>query len=115
MIRCHGVACASVLRGAAVSEGGTMDADQVFQEHRGLLFSVAYRMLGTAADAEDVVQDTWLRWSSADRSQIADPKNYLARIAGNLALDRLRSARARRESYVGPWLPEPVLTAPDVA
>ncbi|RAY13274.1 RNA polymerase subunit sigma-24 [Actinomadura craniellae] len=92
-----------------------MDTDQDFQEHRELLFAVAYRMLGTVADAEDVVQDAWLRWSSADRSGVTDPKAYLVRIAGNLALDRLRSARARRESYVGPWLPEPVLTAPDVA
>ncbi len=85
----------------------------VFEEHRDLLFAVAYRMLGTAADAEDVVQDTWLRWSAADRSDVTEPKAYLVRIATNLALDRLRSARAKRESYVGPWLPEPLLTTPD--
>ncbi|MGI5167565.1 RNA polymerase sigma-70 factor [Spirillospora sp. CA-253888] len=89
--------------------------DEVFQDHRDLLFAVAYRMLGTAADAEDVVQDAWLRWSAADRSAVRDPKGYLVRIAGNLALDRLRSTRAQRETYVGPWLPEPMLTSPDVA
>jgi RNA polymerase sigma-70 factor (TIGR02957 family) len=88
-----------------------IDAD-VFEEHRNLLFSVAYRMLGTAADAEDVVQDAWLRWSAADRSGVAEPAAYLVRIVTNLALDRLRSARARRESYIGPWLPEPLLTTP---
>lgn len=82
----------------------------VFDEHRNLLFTVAYRILGTAADAEDAVQDAWVRWSSADRSQVADPKAYLVRIVTNLAMDRLRSARVRRETYVGPWLPEPILT-----
>ena len=87
----------------------------VFEEHRNLLFAVAYRMLGTAADAEDAVQDAWLRWSAADRSGVADPKAYLVRITTNVALDRLRSARVRRETYVGPWLPEPMLTSPDVA
>jgi RNA polymerase sigma-70 factor (ECF subfamily) len=87
----------------------------VFQEHRNLLFSVAYRMLGSAADAEDVVQDAWLKWSSADRSGVLEPKAYLVRIVTNLAVDRLRSTRAQREAYVGPWLPEPILTTPDVA
>ncbi|MFI5801849.1 RNA polymerase sigma-70 factor [Streptomyces sp. NPDC051561] len=87
------------------------DSDQqVFNEHRKLLFSVAYRVLGTAADAEDVVQDAWFKWSAADRAQVADPKAYLARIVSNLALERLRSTRHKRETYVGPWLPEPVLT-----
>jgi RNA polymerase sigma-70 factor (ECF subfamily) len=81
-----------------------------FDEHRNLLFTVAYRILGTAADAEDAVQDAWVRWSSADRSQVADPKSYLVRIVTNLAMDRLRAAKARRETYVGPWLPEPILT-----
>jgi RNA polymerase sigma-70 factor (TIGR02957 family) len=88
---------------------------EAFEEHRGLLFSVAYRMLGTVADAEDIVQEAWLRWSAADRAKVADPKAYLIRIVTNTAIDRLRSARARRESYVGSWLPEPVLTSPDVA
>src|SRR4051812_4245330 len=85
----------------------------VFEERRNLLFAVAYRMLGTAADAEDVVQDAWLRWSAADRSDVAEPTAYLVRIVTNLSLDRLRSAQAQRESYVGPWLPEPLLTTPD--
>ncbi|TYP89770.1 RNA polymerase sigma factor SigJ [Blastococcus xanthinilyticus] len=84
-----------------------------FDHHRGLLFSVAYQMLGSVADAEDVVQDTWLRWSAADRGEVADARAYLVRIATHLALDRLGSARARRESYVGPWLPEPLLTGTD--
>jgi RNA polymerase sigma-70 factor (TIGR02957 family) len=90
-------------------------ADQVFAEHRNLLFSVAYRVLGTATDAEDAVQDAWVKWSAADRSQVADPKAYLVRIVTNVAMDRLRSARARRETYVGPWLPEPILTSADTA
>ncbi|RNG17953.1 RNA polymerase sigma-70 factor [Streptomyces botrytidirepellens] len=87
--------------------------DEVFHEHRKLLFSVAYRLLGTAADAEDAVQDAWIKWSAADRSQVADPKAYLTRIVSNLALERLRSTRHKREVYVGPWLPEPILTARD--
>ena len=88
---------------------------ETFQQYRTLLFSVAYRVLGSAADAEDVVQDAWLKWSAADRSQVADPKAYLARIVTHLAMDRLRSARHQRETYVGPWLPEPILTGPDTA
>ncbi|MBQ0848970.1 RNA polymerase sigma-70 factor [Streptomyces sp. BH-SS-21] len=92
------------------------DADQaVFQQYRKLLFSVAYRVLGSAADAEDAVQDAWIKWSAADRSQVTDPKAYLARIVSNLALERLRSTRHKRETYVGPWLPEPILTSADAA
>jgi RNA polymerase sigma-70 factor (ECF subfamily) len=87
----------------------------VFNQHRNLLFSVAYRVLGTVADAEDAVQDAWIKWSAADRSQVADPKAYLARIVSNLALQRLRSAQHQRETYVGPWLPEPILTGGDTA
>jgi len=90
-------------------------AGQSFSEHRNLLFSVAYRILGTAVDAEDAVQDAWVKWSTADRSRVADPKAYLVRIVSNLAMDQLRSARARRETYVGPWLPEPILTSSDTA
>ncbi|MFC8430631.1 RNA polymerase sigma-70 factor [Streptomyces sp. NPDC057253] len=86
-----------------------------FQQYRTLLFSVAYRVLGTAADAEDAVQETWLKWSSADRSQVADPKAYLTRIVTNVAMEQLRSTRRQRETYVGPWLPEPILTGPDTA
>jgi RNA polymerase sigma-70 factor (ECF subfamily) len=86
-----------------------------FDRHRRLLFTVAYQMLGSVADAEDTVQDAWLRWSSADRADVEDPKAYLVRITSRLALDRLGAARTRRETYVGPWLPEPLLTesAPD--
>lgn len=92
------------------------DLDQrVFNEHRNLLFSVAYRILGTAADAEDAVQDAWIKWSVADRSQVADPKAYLTRIVSNLAMELLRSTRHKRETYVGPWLPEPILTSGDTA
>jgi RNA polymerase sigma-70 factor (TIGR02957 family) len=81
-----------------------------FDRHRRLLFGVAYQMLGSVADAEDVVQDAWLRWSAADRADVTDERAYLVRITTRLALDRLASAQARRESYVGPWLPEPLLT-----
>jgi RNA polymerase sigma-70 factor (ECF subfamily) len=87
-----------------------------FDDYRNLLFSVAYRLLGSAADAEDAVQDAWLKWSAADRAKVADPKAYLVRIVTNVAMDRLRSPR--HETYPGPWLPEPVLTSgetPDVA
>ncbi|MER6249520.1 RNA polymerase sigma-70 factor [Streptomyces griseorubiginosus] len=86
-----------------------------FEQYRTLLFSVAYRVLGTAADAEDAVQETWLKWSSADRAQVADPKAYLTRIVTNVAMEQLRSTRRQRETYVGPWLPEPILTGPDTA
>ncbi|WP_443077142.1 RNA polymerase sigma-70 factor [Streptomyces sp. SP18CS02] len=82
----------------------------VFETHRAVLTGVAYRMLGRVADAEDVVQETWLRWSRADRSEILEPRAYLVRIATRLAIDRLRQLRAQRETYVGPWLPEPLVT-----
>ncbi|MET8829365.1 RNA polymerase sigma-70 factor [Streptomyces sp. NPDC004610] len=82
----------------------------VFEEHRPVLFGVAYRMLGRVADAEDVVQDAWLRWSAADRSDVRAPRAYLVRIVTRLAIDRLQQIRARGESYVGPWLPEPCVT-----
>ena len=85
----------------------------VFAEHRNLLFSVAYRMTGSVADAEDIVQNAWLRWSAADTSTVAAPVPYLVKTVTNLALDEMTSARARRETYVGPWLPEPLLTSPD--
>ncbi|WP_217510227.1 RNA polymerase sigma-70 factor [Streptomyces vilmorinianum] len=82
----------------------------LFEEHRPMLNGVAYRMLGRAADAEDVVQEAWLRWSAADRDDVREPRAYLVRITTRLALDRLRQVQTRRESYVGPWLPEPVVT-----
>lgn len=89
--------------------------EQSFTEHRGLLYGIAYRMLGSVTDAEDVVQDAWLRWSRVDPAGVDDPEAFLVRTTIRLAIDQLRSARVRRESYVGPWLPEPLLTRPDVA
>ncbi len=90
---------------------------ETFEAHRDLMFGVAYRMLGTVADAEDAVQDAWLRWSAAPRRNVAQPRAYLTKIITNTALNRLRSVRARREAYLGPWLPEPLLTKenPDLA
>ncbi|MEV6940609.1 RNA polymerase sigma-70 factor [Streptomyces sp. NPDC051172] len=82
----------------------------VFEEHRPVLLGVAYRMLGRVADAEDVVQEAWLRWSGADRSEVREPRGYLVRITTRLAIDRLRQIKARNEAYVGPWLPEPYVT-----
>src|SRR5205823_1920887 len=82
----------------------------LFQSHRPALFDVAYRMLGSSTDAEDVLQDAWLRFSSATPTDIRSPKAYLPTIVTRLCLDRLKSARATREEYVGPWLPEPVVT-----
>jgi RNA polymerase sigma-70 factor (TIGR02957 family) len=87
-----------------------VDDSEAFMAHRELMFSMAYRMLGTVADAEDVVQDAWLRWSAAPRDDVAEPRSYLVRTVTNIALNRLRSAQARRETYVGPWLPELLLT-----
>ena len=95
-------------RGDAVSE-------DPFVTHRRLLFTVAYEMLGSAADAEDVLQESWLKWDGVDRSEVRDPRAYLVRIVTRTALDRLRTVARRREEYVGPWLPEPLLTSPDVA
>jgi RNA polymerase sigma-70 factor (ECF subfamily) len=82
----------------------------VFEEHRPVLMGVAYRMLGRVADAEDVVQEAWLRWSGAERADVREPRAYLVRITTRLAIDRLRQVKARNEAYVGPWLPEPYAT-----
>ncbi|MEU5277947.1 RNA polymerase sigma-70 factor [Streptomyces asoensis] len=90
-------------------------ATEAFLAHRNLLFTVAYEVLGSAADAEDVLQETWLRWVEADQEQVRDQRAYLVRITTRQALNRLRTVKRRREAYVGPWLPEPLLTAPDVA
>ena len=96
--------------------GGGMDcATEGFVAHRNLLFTVAYEMLGSAADAEDVLQETWLRWAGVDLGTVRDQRAYLVRITTRQALSRLRALGRRKESYVGPWLPEPLLTAPDVA
>jgi RNA polymerase sigma-70 factor (TIGR02957 family) len=86
-----------------------------FVKHRNLLFTVAYEMLGSAADAEDVLQETWLRWAGVDHDEVRDDRAYLVRITTRLALNRLRTLARQRETYVGPWLPEPLLTTPDVA
>ena len=86
-----------------------------FVAHRSLLFTVAYEMLGSAADAEDVLQESWLRWADVDRSQVRDPRSYLIRVVTRQALNRLRTLSRSREEYVGEWLPEPLLTSPDVA
>ncbi|HEY7068881.1 MAG TPA: RNA polymerase sigma-70 factor [Acidimicrobiales bacterium] len=91
-----------------------MSADE-FARHRGLLFTVAYEMLGSASDAEDVVQETWLRWSGVDQASVCHPRAYLVRIVTRQALNRLRTVSRRREDYVGEWLPEPLVTSPDVA
>jgi RNA polymerase sigma-70 factor (ECF subfamily) len=89
--------------------------DDPFVEHRGRLFTVAYEMLGSAADAEDVLQEAWMRWADIDRSRIHDPRAYLTQIVTRQSLNRLRTVSRRREDYVGEWLPEPLLTSPDVA
>ena len=86
-----------------------------FVAHRSLLFTVAYEMLGSAADAEDVLQESWLRWADVDHSQVRDPRAYLIRVVTRQALNRMRTLSRRREEYVGEWLPEPLLTSPDVA
>ena len=91
------------------------DSARVFDEHRALLNSVAYRILGSVSDAEDTVQEAWLRWSGVNPSDVIDSRAFLVRVTTRLAIDRLRRAKARRESYVGPWLPEPILTGRDVA
>ena len=88
----------------------TMSQADLFQAHRPSLFAVAYRMLGSATDAEDVVQDAWLRFSAAQPSDLRSAKAYLTTVVTRLCLDRLKSARAAREEYVGTWLPEPVVT-----
>ncbi|MGI5488545.1 RNA polymerase sigma-70 factor [Microtetraspora malaysiensis] len=103
-----------------LARGNRMDpavnsATEAFLAHRNLLFTVAYEMLGSAADAEDVLQESWLRWAGVDLGTVLDPRAYLIRITTRQALKRLRTLDRRKESYVGPWLPEPLLTSPDVA
>jgi RNA polymerase sigma-70 factor, ECF subfamily len=98
-----------------VSGHTTDTATETFVAYRDLLFTVAYEMLGSAADAEDVLQETWLRWVKVDVGQVRDQRAYLVRITTRQSLDRLRTMRRRREAYIGSWLPEPLLTAPDVA
>jgi RNA polymerase sigma-70 factor (TIGR02957 family) len=95
--------------------GMSAAADDPFVAHRSLLFTVAYEMLGSAADAEDVLQESWLRWSNVDRAAVREPRAYLVRLVTRQALNHLRTVSRRREDYVGEWLPEPLLTSPDVA
>jgi RNA polymerase sigma factor (sigma-70 family) len=90
-------------------------SDDPFVAHRSLLFTVAYEMLGSAVEAEDVLQETWLRWVKVDQREVEHPRAYLVRIVARQALNRLRSVGRRREDYVGEWLPEPLETGPDVA
>ena len=98
-----------------MSSRATNPATDAFVAHRNLLFTVAYEMLGSAADAEDVLQETWLRWIKVDLENVRDQRAYLVRITTRQSLNRLRTMKRRKEAYVGPWLPEPMLTAPDVA
>ncbi|TVL90311.1 RNA polymerase sigma-70 factor [Streptomyces sp. SAJ15] len=98
-----------------MNDPATDPATEAFVAHRNLLFTVAYEMLGSAADAEDVLQETWLRWVKVDLEQVGDRRAYLVRITTRQALNRLRTMQRRKEAYVGSWLPEPLLTAPDVA
>jgi RNA polymerase sigma-70 factor (TIGR02957 family) len=106
---------APVDHGGSSGDGRSDPATESFLAHRNLLFTVAYEMLGSAADAEDVLQETWLRWAGVDLDAVRDQRAYLVRITTRQALGRLRTLGRRKESYVGPWLPEPLLTAPDVA
>src|SRR5580658_3170082 len=110
------------MAGLPEDRGGSMSGDgrpgpatEAFLAHRNLLFTVAYEMLGSAADAEDVLQETWLRWAGVDLGTVRDQRAYLVRITTRQALGRLRTLGRRKESYVGTWLPEPLLTSPDVA
>ncbi len=87
----------------------------VFEAHRRLLHGIAYRMLGSVSDAQDIVQETWLRWSRADTAEVETPRSWLVTVASRLCLDRLKSGRTRREEYYGTWLPEPYLAETPVA
>jgi RNA polymerase sigma-70 factor, ECF subfamily len=103
-------------RGGNRSSDGRPDpATEAFLAHRNLLFTVAYELLGSAADAEDVLQETWLRWAGVHLGAVRDQRAYLVQITTRQALIRLRTLGRRKESYIGPWLPEPLLTTPDVA
>jgi RNA polymerase sigma-70 factor (ECF subfamily) len=102
-------------KGRDLNDHATDPATGTFLAYRNLLFTVAYEMLGSAADAEDVLQETWLRWVKVDVGQVRDQRAYLVRITTRQSLNRLRTMRRRKEAYVGPWLPEPLHTTPDVA
>src|SRR5580693_131752 len=99
--------------GRVMTTGSNQDAAASFDPLRPKLIRIAYRMLGSVADAEDVVQEAFLRWFDADRAAVREPEAYLRRVVTRLCLDQLKSARHRRETYIGPWLPEPVVEATD--
>ncbi|MBB5939228.1 RNA polymerase sigma-70 factor (ECF subfamily) [Streptomyces zagrosensis] len=101
-------------KGREISDDATDPATDAFLAHRNLLFTVAYEVLGSAADAEDVLQETWLQWVKADPGHVRDQRAFLVRITTRQALSRPRTIKRQREAYVGSWLPEPLLTAPDV-
>jgi len=112
----RGLAAVHHDRSAGAETTRALDATTTsFAEHRELLFSVVYNLLGTVTDTEDVLQDTWLAWAASGREEVANPRAYLLRIAVNQALSRLRRVRRSREAYVGPWLPEPLITGADAA
>jgi len=112
----RGLAAVHHDRSAGAETTRALDATTTsFAEHRELLFSVVYSLLGTVTDTEDVLQDTWLAWAASGREEVANPRAYLLRIAVNQALSRLRRVRRGREAYVGPWLPEPLITGADAA
>lgn len=98
-----------------MSGDGLSDAVEVFDDQRRRLFGIAYRMLGTVSDAEDIVQETWIRWQGTDRARVTDPAAFLTTIATRLSINVLQSAHHRRETYIGPWLPEPIATEGDPA
>jgi RNA polymerase sigma-70 factor (TIGR02957 family) len=98
----------------STAPGTRAPEEDPFVTHRGLLFTVAYEMLGSTADAEDVLQESWLRWSEVVKDEVRDPRAYLVRIITRQSLNRLRTLQRQRETYVGPWLPEPLVTTPDV-
>jgi RNA polymerase sigma-70 factor (ECF subfamily) len=95
-----------------VTTAATVEAAGALQAHRPMLLGLAYRMVGSVQDAEDILQDAYLRWLDVDRASVAEPRRYLSRVVSRLAIDRLRARQATREAYVGPWLPEPVPTDP---
>jgi RNA polymerase sigma-70 factor (ECF subfamily) len=94
------------------SDGIPQESGEVFDQHRPLLFSIAYRMLGSVMEAEDIVQEAYLRWQRASQAEVRSARAYLSAVVTRLCIDQLRSAKARREEYVGPWLPEPLPTDP---
>jgi len=104
-----GTAEAAETTGATGATGERVEG-RLFARYRPLIFSIAYRMTGSALDAEDLAQETYLRWQGSDRAAVADPKAYLTTVVTRLAIDHLRAARVRREEYAGPWLPEPIAT-----